>query len=105
MRQDKTSLALTYHPSSSGANSGANNHRPPLNFDLSILSRCSTMKAKDKTCRYCNRPLTKIEYYGEMLVGCIECNHWGRPADKTLVMQLLEDDLEALRESARRKQG
>jgi hypothetical protein len=63
------------------------------------------MKAKDKTCRYCNRPLMKIEYYGEVLVGCNECNRWGRPGDKTLVMQLLEDDLKALRASAARRRG
>jgi hypothetical protein len=33
----------------------------------------------------CNRPLTKIDYYGEVLVGCIECNRLGRPGDKTFV--------------------
>jgi hypothetical protein len=63
------------------------------------------MRAKNKTCRYCNRPLTKIDRYGEMLVGCIECNRWGRPADKTLVMELMEDDLKALRASAARRRG
>jgi hypothetical protein len=56
------------------------------------------MRAKNKTCRYCNRPLTKIDRYGEMLVGCIECNRWGR---QTLVMELMEDDLKALRESGK----
>ena len=50
-----------------------------------------TMTAKTKTCRYCDRPLTKIDNYGEMPVGCIDCNRWGRPADKTLVMELMED--------------
>ena len=59
---------------------------------------------RDKRCRYCNRPLMMIDYYGEMLIGCIDCNRWGRPGDKTLVMELLEDDLEALRESAGRKE-
>jgi hypothetical protein len=49
------------------------------------------MTAKTKTCRYCDRPLTKIDNYGEMPVGCIDCNRWGRPADKTLVMELMED--------------
>jgi hypothetical protein len=48
-------------------------------------------------CPHCQRPLTEIDYYGEVLVGCIECNVWGRPGDKTLIMELLEDDLEALR--------
>jgi hypothetical protein len=50
-------------------------------------------------CPHCQRPLTEIDYYGEVLVGCIECNRWGRPGDKTLIMELLEDDLEALREA------
>ena len=50
-------------------------------------------------CPYCQRPLIKIDYYGEPLIGCIDCNRWGRPGDKTLVMELLEDDLEALREA------
>jgi hypothetical protein len=49
-------------------------------------------------CPHCHRPLTQIDYYGELLVGCVECNRWGRPGDKTLIMELLEDDLEALRE-------
>jgi hypothetical protein len=36
------------------------------------------------------RSLTEIDYYGELLVGCIECNRWGKPGDKKLVMELLE---------------
>jgi len=36
-------------------------------------------------------------HYGERLIGCIDCNAWGRPEDATLLMQLLADDLEALR--------
>ena len=35
--------------------------------------------------------------YGEQLIGCIECNRWGRPGDATLPMQLREDDLEAIK--------
>jgi len=53
-------------------------------------------------CPHCRRPLIKIDYYGDLLVGCIECNRWCRPGDKTLVMELLEDDLEALREARAR---
>ena len=41
----------------------------------------------------------KINHYGEMLVGCIDCNHWGHPADDKLIMELMENDLEALRQS------
>jgi len=48
-------------------------------------------------CPHCRRPLIKIDYYGELLVGCIECNRWGRPGDKTLVMELIEGDLQALK--------
>ena len=48
-------------------------------------------------CLNCQRPLTEIDYYGELLVGYIECNRWGRPGDKTLVMELIEDDLQALK--------
>ena len=39
----------------------------------------------------------KIDHYGEMLVGCIDCNRWGHPDDKMLIMELMEEDLEALR--------
>ena len=52
-------------------------------------------------CAYCSRPLIEIDYYGERLVGCIECNRWGKPGDKTLVMELMDDDLEALRTESR----
>ena len=53
-------------------------------------------------CPYCNLPLTQIDYYGEVLVGCLDCNRWGKPGDKTLVMELLEDDLAAVRASRER---
>jgi hypothetical protein len=51
----------------------------------------------DKVCAYCNRPLMKIDHYGEVFVGCIDCNRWGRPGDDKLIMELMESDLEALR--------
>jgi len=53
-------------------------------------------------CKQCNQPLVEIDYYGERLVGCIECNRWGKPGDKTLVMELLEDNLAAVRASRER---
>ena len=46
-------------------------------------------------CSLCKRPLIEIDHYGERLIGCIECNRWGRRGDATLPMQLLKDDLEA----------
>ena len=57
---------------------------------------------RDKRCRYCNLQLMSIDYHGEMLIGCIDCNRWGRPDDKELIMKLLEDDLEALRARVKR---
>ena len=39
----------------------------------------------------------KIDHYSEVLVGCINCNRWGHPGDEKLIMELLEDDLEALK--------
>jgi hypothetical protein len=53
--------------------------------------------ANDDAYPHCHRPLIEIDYYGERLIGCVECNRWGRPGDDTLTMQLCEDDLEALR--------
>ena len=47
-------------------------------------------------------PLIEIDHYGERLIGCIECNRWGRPGDATLPMQLIEDDPDALRARRRR---
>jgi hypothetical protein len=38
-----------------------------------------------------------------MLIGCVHCNYWGRPGDKKPITEMLEDDLEALRASLRRK--
>ena len=51
----------------------------------------------DKVCPYCSRPLMKTDHYGEVLVGCIDCNRWGRPDDDKLIMELMDSDLEALR--------
>jgi hypothetical protein len=56
-------------------------------------------------CPKCRRLLISIDYYGELLVGCIECNRWGRPGDKTLVMELLEADLDALRKARANVRG
>jgi len=38
----------------------------------------------------------KIDHYGEMLIGCIDCNRWG-PGDDRLTMELMPEDLEALK--------
>ena len=54
-------------------------------------------------CSQCKRPLIEIDHYGERLIGCIECNRWGRPGDATLPVQLIEDDLEAFTHSRARQ--
>jgi hypothetical protein len=35
----------------------------------------------DEHCPHCHRPLIEIDYCGEGLIGCIECNRWGWPGD------------------------
>ena len=44
-------------------------------------------------CPYCQGPLTEIDYYGE----AVDCNRWGKPGDENLVMELMDQDLDALR--------
>src|SRR4029079_11759508 len=46
-------------------------------------------------CSQCNALLIEIDFYGERLIGCIECNRWTR--DGWLFIHLPEEDLEALR--------
>jgi hypothetical protein len=46
-------------------------------------------------CSQCNGPLIDVDFYGERLVGCIECNRWTR--DGWLFIDLPEEDIEALR--------
>ena len=41
-----------------------------------------------KTCPYCNCPLMRVDYYGEVLIGCVYCNRWGYPGDKKLTMEM-----------------
>ena len=49
------------------------------------------------------RVLMRIDHNGEVLIGCIDCNRWGHPGDEKLTMEMLEDDLEAMRVSVRRR--
>jgi hypothetical protein len=46
-------------------------------------------------CTQCNALLIEVDFYGERMVGCIECNRWTR--DGWLYTHLPEEDLEALR--------
>ena len=45
----------------------------------------------------------KVDYYGEVLTGCVYCNYWGHPGDKRPIMEMMDDDLEALRARERLK--
>jgi hypothetical protein len=47
------------------------------------------------SCTQCDTLLIEIDFYGERLIGCIECNRWTR--DGWLFIHLPEADLEALR--------
>ena len=51
----------------------------------------------DKVCPYCNGALMKIDHYGEVLVGRVDCNRWGHPGDDKFIMELMDSDLETLR--------
>ena len=48
-------------------------------------------------CDKCGERLIEIDYYGERLTGCVECNKWGRLGDTNRVLELKEDDLAAVR--------
>ncbi|MGA8689334.1 MAG: hypothetical protein WB662_05325 [Methyloceanibacter sp.] len=48
-----------------------------------------------RTCDKCQPPLIEIDHHRELLIGCIECNRWGREGS-ALFMELPEDDLQAL---------
>jgi hypothetical protein len=56
----------------------------------------SPVIALDNACPHCQRPLIEIDYYGERLIGCIECNCWDWPASDKPFMALPEDELQAL---------
>ena len=50
-------------------------------------------------CSQCNGLLIEVDYYGQRLLGCIECNRWGLShSDERYLMEMPEDDLEALRD-------
>jgi hypothetical protein len=47
----------------------------------------------NNVCPHCGSPLMKIDRYGEVLIGCIDCNRWGHSGDKKLTFELLCADL------------
>jgi hypothetical protein len=68
---------------------------------LQLIHPARVALPSDEALPHCHHPLIEIDHYGERLIGCVECNVWGRPGDATLPMQLLEDDLEAIRSTRR----
>src|ERR1044071_8745106 len=46
-------------------------------------------------CSQCSALLIEIDFYGERMIGCIDCNRWTR--DWWLFLHLPEEDLEALK--------
>jgi hypothetical protein len=55
-----------------------------------------------ETCPSCAGPLIEIDRYGELLLGCVECNRWTWRDSETISMSLPEEDLEALKARVRR---
>ena len=49
-------------------------------------------------CDNCRQALIEIDHYGERLVGCIECNRWSWRGSQKLLLELPDDDIDALRE-------
>jgi hypothetical protein len=43
----------------------------------------------------CNGPLIEVDFYGQRMVGCTDCNRWTR--DGWLFIRLPADDLKTLR--------
>jgi hypothetical protein len=57
-----------------------------------------------KECPACKGRLIEIDYYGQRLLGCAECNRWGLAhGEEPYLMEMPEDDLEALRDRVRAK--
>jgi len=50
----------------------------------------------DSACDKCQRPLTRIDFYGELLEGCIYCNIW-KEVDRGVWRKIPEEDIEALK--------
>jgi hypothetical protein len=59
------------------------------------IRRTSPHMVDSTSCTQCDTLLIEIDFYGERLIGCIECNRWTR--DGWLFIHLPEEDLEALR--------
>jgi hypothetical protein len=60
------------------------------------------MQTDLKDCPECHASLIEIDHYGERLVGCVECNRWSWLGSHRLLLELPDDDIDALRERIRR---
>jgi hypothetical protein len=49
--------------------------------------------------------LLEIYHYGQRLIGCVACIRWSWEGSKHLFMELLEEDLQALRERVTPRQA
>jgi hypothetical protein len=52
-------------------------------------------------CERCNEPVIEIDYYGERLVGCLECNCW-QSSKNAFIVELTVEDIQALRDRDKR---
>ncbi len=65
---------------------------------LSSVAGERTIPLPARTCPRCDSSLVEIDCYGDRLVGCLDCNRWGRPdEDDDLPMQMEGDDIFAVR--------
>jgi len=46
--------------------------------------------------------LIEIDHFGERIVGCMECIRWSWRGSQKLLLELPDDDIDALRERVRR---
>ena len=58
-----------------------------------------TLKMNDNstTCLHCGSSLIHVDRYGDLLIGCVDCNRWGTPGDGERSIRLAETDINAMR--------
>jgi len=84
-------------PTERGGAIGANFCRPPHSGTDARAGSWRSVTSRQMNCPYCQGALTQIDYYDEVLTGCVDCNRWGKPDHENLVMELIDEDYEALR--------
>jgi hypothetical protein len=71
-------------------------------FRIKASHLVSVMQTDLKNCPQCHAALIEIDHYGERLVGCMDCNKWSWRGSQRLLLELPDDDIDALRERVRR---